>query len=1522
MNIQPLKAQIKEALQTFRSGSARENALKLLNVLGYRSDRTLDLDGSPEAFLQQFDRDSDRPFRKDKALFDRWKSIDFLFQLTDTEVRNAGMQGDLPFDSSTGYDGKTYSSYLFFVLELKKDHYTRTHLSQITREINRLFTMPVMVFFKQEGTLTLAVINRRISKRDPDKDVLKKVTLIKDIRIEDPHRAHIEILYDLSFPAICAKAQPSNFIELHAAWQKALDASELNKLFYKELALWYYWAATRVRFPVPPYVEDEEAYQKESLIRLVTRLIFIWFMREKELVPADILQSGKLTSILKDFDPQSENDSSFYKAILQNLFFSTLDTTMKERDFRRQRSFQGKNKDYMEHKVFRHEKLFREGVQLKDLFGEIPFLNGGLFECLDHFDEEEKVIRVDGFSDIAKHQPVVPNHVFFLPETDAKELGVDLNQVFDTRNKRYKVRGLIDLLENYKFTVVENTPIEEEIALDPELLGLAFENLLASYNPETGTTARKQTGSFYTPRVVVDFMVDESLIAYLKAKLLGPDTSSSKAGGGKGKSSKIEKRLRNLLSYRETLVELTDKETDQLIEAIDHCKIVDPACGSGAFPMGILHKLVHILQSIDPGNERWKTKLLDRTPVEIQEDVTRMLEGTSLDYVRKLGLIQNCIYGVDIQPIAIEIAKLRFFISLLVDYRKDPKKPNLGIQPLPNLDYKLMQGDSLIEDFYGISLSPETVEKEEQKLLIDDRLEVKGLIDTLWRKQSEYLNAWRLKDKERLKKEVEGTIIKIFHHEIEIKKKPYFEALKVLKDQSDQVKNLEQKQKYYAAGKAKIDKKFDFDFVAVERELREYTRGYRRRPFFPWHLYFAEVFQDNGGFDIALGNPPYVRQEKIRTLKPALQKQYECFTGTADLYTYFYERSITLLCDGGILTFISSNKFFRSGYGQKLRAYLGKNASLQQVIDFGDAPVFTAIAYPTIIVLGKNTPQINKFFAMTWKPGPPINDFVSIYEKQRFAMDQESLTPAGWRLESPEVLQLLEKLRNAGTPLGEYVNGRFYRGILTGLNEAFVVDRATRDRLIAEDPKSEEILKPFLRGRDVKRWRVEPKDLWLIFTRRGIDIKRYPAIKKHLEKYRKKLKPRPNNWPSDKQWSGRKPGSYKWYEIQDNIAYYKEFEEQQIVWGNLATHPKFSFANAGYYLSAPAVLMVTDNPYVLGILNSKLTHYVVSQSAATRQGGYVEFKPMYISNLSIPDPSQDIKAKIFNLVINAEKATGNQLVEIENRIDKEVYRLFNLTEEEITLIESSIGPSRTKAEIKSDLRSILLPALKEMSPYFNLETVSVRLKGVGIEAPSTTVTTYLSEFISEGLLYDAGRGWYSRIAKPFALDTAPVKKIITKIKKAFPLLDFSCWSTEQINPYMHHLLGKSVTFVYTDRDLMPAVYEELQGWQGYKVYLDPSSDEAKKNFRVEEKTIVIRPESKDSPGGEGHTASIEKLLTDLSIEVEKLPLMSLGEFQDMAWRAVTSARISMGTLLRYARRRYREPSNMFGENWCRQRVKP
>jgi adenine-specific DNA-methyltransferase len=302
---------------------------------------------------------------------------------------------------------------------------------------------------------------------------------------------------------------------------------------------------------------------------------------------------------------------------------------------------------------------------------------------------------------------------------------------------------------------------------------------------------------------------------------------------------------------------------------------------------------------------------------------------------------------------------------------------------------------------------------------------------------------------------------------------------------------------------------------------------------------------------------------------------------------------------------------------------LAGNTRILQLIDFGDAQVFTAISYPTIVILQRIVPSAddkpNEIRALNWQPGPPIEEFADLFQKQSFGLSQTGLKSDGWRLESSAKLKLLERIRAAGTPLGEYVNGRFYYGIKTGLNEAFVVDRATRDRLIAEHPSSAEILKPFLRGRDVKRWRVEPQDLWLIFTRRGIDIKKYPAILNHLKPYKKTLIP---GIPG-----GRKPGSYEWFEIQDNIAYWKEFEQGKIVIPAISDTVNYAPDIEGFYTNDKTNICIPMSVhFVLAILNSQVSFWFSRQTFASRHGGFYEFKPMYVTRFTIPEanPSQHV----------------------------------------------------------------------------------------------------------------------------------------------------------------------------------------------------------------------------------------------------------------------------------------------------------
>ena len=296
----------------------------------------------------------------------------------------------------------------------------------------------------------------------------------------------------------------------------------------------------------------------------------------------------------------------------------------------------------------------------------------------------------------------MPNELFF-----SEPQAVNLNAVYDTKNSRYTVRGLIHILNRYKFTIAENTPIEEEVALDPELLGQVFENLLAAYNPETGTTARKQTGSFYTPREIVNYMVDESLIAYLQNTLFCRSEFPLATSNANAVSMTIETKLRHLLAYNDEPHQFTNTEVEHLISAIDTLKILDPACGSGAFPMGILHKLVFLLSKLDPRNAQWRQRQIDRVQGAITasekiddstfresaiselereiDSINEAFERNELDYGRKLYLIENCIYGVDIQPIATQIAKLRFFISLIVEQKIDNTRENRGVRPLPNL---------------------------------------------------------------------------------------------------------------------------------------------------------------------------------------------------------------------------------------------------------------------------------------------------------------------------------------------------------------------------------------------------------------------------------------------------------------------------------------------------------------------------------------------------------------------------------------------------------------------------------------------------------------------------------------------------------------------------------------------------------------------------------------------------------------------------------------------------------------------
>ena len=692
----------------------------------------------------------------------------------------------------------------------------------------------------------------------------------------------------------------------------------LTKAFYQELSDWYAWAIKEISFPNDITITDDDAkYNHEGAIRLITRLIFVWFLKQRGLIPWQFFDEDYIReNLLDNFNPNAKVDlfykavdSKYYKAILQNLFFAMLNCPIckegsKEIDQRRFSKADPSDRD--NNKLMRYRSLFKNPDLFLQLANQrVPFLNGGLFDCLD--DKKHK-LYYDGFSDSNESQKQlrVPDYLFF-GENVGKN--IDLSEFYgDTNKKKVSARGIIDILKRYNFTVEENMPFDKDVSLDPELLGKVFENLLASYNPETQQTARKQTGSFYTPREIVQYMVDESLVAHLK-RTVSPD---------------LEAEYRKLLAYNDDPVELSEEQKTKIMQSLYNCKILDPACGSGAFPVGILQQMVHILTQIDPDNTRWKDMLFkivndessetfkNSTPEERkdqQDDLYRSFNDSynRPDYSRKLYLIENCIYGVDIQPIAIQISKLRFFISLVVDQNiNDDPTDNFGIRPLPNLEAKFVAANSLVRLNRGeANLFDTDAIKEKEALLKIAKHKIFGVKTS--RTKEKYCEQVRT-----LRSEIADMLI---------------EQRLVGNEQARQLNNWDM---------------FDQNTYA---------------PFFDpeW------MFGIKDGFDIVIANPPYVLLQNTDiplNQQEYLKRTYNVAQYKVDLYHLFIERGITLLGPGGNLCYITPSNFLTNNYTDKLRHYLLFVNSLISIIKIVDL-VFKANVHTCIINVIHEIPSDN-----------------------------------------------------------------------------------------------------------------------------------------------------------------------------------------------------------------------------------------------------------------------------------------------------------------------------------------------------------------------------------------------------------------------------------------------------------------------------------------------------------------------------------------------------------------------------------
>jgi hypothetical protein len=1202
---QQTRHMVADVLRRFGSGPFADEALAFFAALGYQSDRRGRIEPNTAAtFLAMFDHQG--IFNCEAALIGQWQSVDLLFQLADDDLRQ-----DQRRDSDRTLDLTRSDSWLIVAVELAAAGYTRSELAAITREINRLFAMPVIVLFKHGATATLACINRCLQRRDSGTDVLEKVTLLKDISGMRPQHGHIEMLRSLALPELARRHSFGNVAQLHQAWQATLDSLKLSKRFYAELADWYDWAVMQGCCPQSTSVGGQ-ADQHARVIRLITRMIFVWFLKQRRLVPDALFDEQQVRTLLAELDAQS---SSYYRAIVQNLFFAMLTTeTQPLGQVCGQNTGSRQHATGIAHTVYRDRHLFRDPDAALALFRAVSFLNGTLFECPKRWEEREGNSEEVGGDSFLEHPWSLPNAFFFGPEQ-----AVDLSAVSGRKSKPRVVRGLIQILSRYPFTLTENTPIEAEVALDPELLGQVFENVLAAYHPETGTTARKQTGSFYTPRAIVAYMVDESLIAYLTTKLLEASECVDAA-----LRRHLDQRLRHLLAYHHEPHQFSASEVARLIAAIDQVNMLDPACGSGAFPIGMLHKLVFLLRRLDPKNVYWQARQIENARAiddcalreRTIDDIAQAFARHEPDYGRKLFLIQHCIYGVDIQPIAVEIVRLRCFIALLADQRIDDSAPYRNLRALPHLETRFVAANALIDLPRHAHRSPEVIQKEAALA------EVRRAYATTRAAQTR--SRYREHDR-RLRAEIAALL----------------KAEGMLAATADQLAAWDPYDPNVCA--AFFDPAWMF---GIDR------------------------------FDIVIGNPPYVRQEQIRTAKPRLQQQYTCYSGTADLYVYFYERGVQLLDSGGTLSYISSNKYFRSGYGEKLRRFLSANTTIEHLIDFGTTAMFPAIAYPSIITARKTPSNGHAVRALTWRAESSIEEFPQVFAAQSFTLPQRELSADGWRLADQTTLRLLEKLRQAGTPLDRYVNGRLYYGIKTGLNAAFVVDRATRDALITAHPSSAAVLKPLLRGRDVKRWSVNDARYYLIKLESSDNTRHpwsgrptaeaerlfaatYPAIHARFQQFRQQLVNREDQ------------GKYFW-ELR-SCVYWQAFEESKIIIPAIEHDAAYAVDSAGHYSNdKTSICIAQDVPYLLGLLNSQVLWWFIRQIASTKQGGFYEFKPMYVAQIPImaatPERQAPIVALVEQILTAKRQHPPADVTALEHAIDRLVYELYRLSDAEIAMI--------------------------------------------------------------------------------------------------------------------------------------------------------------------------------------------------------------------------------------------------------------
>lgn len=812
---------------------------------------------------------ADEPASAADILGERFKATNEAHKLID-DVFVLGMVNDAIFEGTETFKDlaqvknlkSDYDGLLLFgiILKSRKDGLpiTRSHLAEITRAFNRTFPYtPVTIIFKYGNLLSFANSERIQYKQEwREGEKVGKVTMLKDVNPQNPHSAHKKILYGLTID----RQKIDSFKLLYIYWQSVFSLQALNNQFYADLQDWFYYASQKIKLPFKPDYINEKENIKNFLVRLLARTMFCWFVKEKGLIQKELLEltdwKGYRFKLTNDVDDKKFlKNNSYYRGILQNIFFNALN-----------------QKEKKTAKDFKWSKYWHTQLKM-DWLTQIPYLNGGIFDKLeeDNCKEsiEDSVIKI-------------PNFLFYGIEEE-QEVTRGRGARATTTIEKVEHKGLNGILKSYKFTLDENTPFEEDIALDPEMLGLVFENLLAELDPNleesTINSIRKQTGSYYTPRKVIFEMVNDSLNLYLSKYITEnyPNITS------------VKTKVNDLVYY--TILKEKDIVFEQaVVDALDKYKVLDPACGSGAFPMGMLHRIVDILKLVDNNNEKWVELKLHNVDKAQKAEFKKVLTSHLDDYGRKLGIIRDSIYGIDIQPLAVQITKLRFFISLLID-----QKSNIGITPMPNIETKIICADSL-KNIQADLFSKDAIEK-----LIEARTRY-------------YQPDITQKERQAIADEIIDVLDVAF---------PSFS--------------------FQITGKR---------IAGQNKELIRhwFTHGTIAAPFFNMDFFYPEL-TETGGFDCVIGNPPYGGTKISDEVRNALDIESKDPYG-AFMARFLQRNADTPLKQGGVLAFIVSDTFMTIKSHLKLRRHLMQNYVHKMLRVHPDT--FHATVNTAIVVIERN----------------------------------------------------------------------------------------------------------------------------------------------------------------------------------------------------------------------------------------------------------------------------------------------------------------------------------------------------------------------------------------------------------------------------------------------------------------------------------------------------------------------------------------------------------------------------------------